>query len=229
MHDWGMTMKTGGPRHVMAGVRVLLVAVVTMAMSGCSHDSSSEPTTQAPSSHATSQPTGGHKKNHKHHAKPAKASKSPLAPAKVKQVSRDGTPAHPTVSAPPAPFSSSVKYPDGLTFTVTGIHQGRVNGHGRGVIKGPKTTFDLRFVNGGSKPVDLTQVVPTAEFGHPARIARPVDDEHTRDFGVVVAPGHRATATYAFSIPTDQLSDVTVYLDFDGRHFAATFHGSARH
>jgi hypothetical protein len=220
-----MTMNTGGPRRRVKGTYVVLVAAVAVALSGCSNSSSSTPSSGAPTSSPTSQTT--HKTKH-HKTKPKKVTKSPLAPPKIKPVARNGSPAHPTISAPPAPFTKPVKYPDGATFAVTAIHQGKVAGHGRGVITGPQTTFDLKFTNGSSKPIDLTQVVPTAEFGSPARVARPVDGAHTRDFGVVVAPGHAATAVYAFSIPVDQLSDVTVYLDFDGRHFAATFHGSAK-
>jgi hypothetical protein len=220
-----MKQNTGGSRRLLSGTYVVLVAAVALALSGCSHDSSSTPSSGSPTSHATGQPN--HKPKH-HKTKPGKVTKSPLAPPKIKQVSRDGKPADPTISAPPAPFSKPVKYPDGLVFAVTSIHQGKVAGHGRGVITGPQTTFDLSFTNGSSKPIDLTSVVPTAEFGSPARIARPVDGAHTRDFGVVVAPGHKATAVYAFSIPTSHLSDVTVYLDFDGHHFAATFHGSVK-
>jgi hypothetical protein len=219
-------MNTGEPRFERVG-QVVLVAAMALALGACGHSSSSTPRSQAPTSHATSGPTDKPTKNH-HRNEPSKAPKSPLAPPTIKQVSRDGSPVHPTIKAPPATFTSPVKYPDGLTFEVTAIHQGRVTGHGRGVIVGPKTSFDLRFVNGSSKPVDLTAVVPTTEFGSPARTARPVDDDHTRDFGVVVAPGHQATATYAFSIPVSELGDVTVYLDFDGQHYAATFHGAAR-
>lgn len=230
LHHGGMTMNTGEPRRLFPMAGVALVAALSVTLSGCSHGSSSTPESQSPTSRSTrpsDQPTTHHKHHKKHNQSPSGA-KSPKAPKTISQVSRNGKPANPTVSAPPATFHSTVKYPDGLTFQVTGIHQGKVTGQGRGVIKGPKTTFDLRFVNGSGKSVDLTEVVPTAVFGSPVRIARPVDDSHTRDFGVVVAPGKSATATYAFSIPTDELSDVTMYFDFDGHHYPATFRGSAK-
>ncbi len=157
----------------------------------------------------------------------ADPSKSPLAPATVTPVIRDGARPHPTISADPEPFDRPVTYPDGVRFAVTGIDQGRVTGQGPGVVAGPKTTFHLRFTNGSDRAISLDQVVPTAEFGSPARLARPVYDDRTQDFGTTVKPGATATATYAFSIPQDELSHVTIHLDFDGRHVAATFRGSA--
>jgi hypothetical protein len=225
-----MTKHTGESRRLLPGGGALLALALTVVLSGCSHGSSSTPTAGPDTARSTG--SAGHSQGTKHHhhkkgEEPSSSVKSPTAPPKVRQVSRDGKPAHPTVSAPPASFHGTVKYSDGLTFQVTDIHQGRVTGQGRGDLQGPKTTFDLRFVNGSSKSVDLTEVVPTAVFGSPARIARPVDDTHTRDFGVKVAAGKTATAAYAFSIPVDQLSHVTIYLDFDGHHYPATFKGSA--
>ncbi len=157
----------------------------------------------------------------------ADPSTSPLAPATRTPVIRDGVRPHPTISADPEPFDRPVTYPDGVKLAVTGIDQGRVSGQGPGVVAGPKTTFHLRFTNGSDRAVSLDQVVPTAGFGSPARLARPVYDDRTQDFGTTVKPGATATATYAFSIPPGELSHVVIHLDFDGRHVAATFRGSA--
>jgi hypothetical protein len=157
----------------------------------------------------------------------ADPSRSPLAPATVAPVIRDGVRPHPSISARPQPFDRPVTYPDGVRFAVTGIDQGRVTGQGPGVVAGPKTTFHLRFTNGSGRAISLDQVVPTAEFGSPARLARPVYDDRTQDFGTTVKPGATASATYAFSIPQAELSHVVIHLDFDGRHVAATFRGSA--
>jgi hypothetical protein len=133
---------------------------------------------------------------------------------------------HPSISAAPQPFDTPVTYTDGVKFTVLSIKQGRVTDQGPGVITGPVTTFRLRFTNGSDKAISLDQVVPSATFGKPPRTADPVYDDNTQDFATTVRPGKSVKATYAFSIPVSELSHVTINLDFDGRHYAATFRGS---
>jgi hypothetical protein len=213
--------------------RAVMVALCLAMMSfgaGCSGHGSSEATGDTspavgvtPSTSPTGTP-GRHKTKKQHPT--TRASDYPLAPTSYQPVVRDGKTPHPSISAAPATFTQPVRYSDGVRLVVTAIHEGEVSGQGPGVISGPMTTFDLRFVNGSDRAISLDSVVPTVEFGTPARIARPVYDDQTQDFGTTVKPGGRTTATYAFSIPVGQLSDVTVHLDFDGRHYASTFHGS---
>ena len=200
---------------------------MSATVSACSHQDSG--TATSPATSAATQSTDPSTPDQPSSGAGVKVSPSPPAPAIIRPVVRNGVRPHPSISAAPAPFGHPVVYPDGVRLKVTGIHQGHVTGQGPGVVAGPMTTFDLAFTNGSTKPVSLDHVVPTASFGSPARIASPVYDDRTQDFGATVAPGHKATATYAFSIPVDQLSDVTIHLDFDGRHYAATFHGSVSH
>jgi hypothetical protein len=216
-------MTTASARRALACLSLSAVALV--GLSACSQQDSSS-TAGAPTSSPTTSvsPTKPPPTKGTHVAGP---SESPLAPSTVEPVIRDGVRPHPSISAKPQPFDRPVTYPDGVELAVTGIHQGRVTGQGPGVVAGPKTTFDLRFTNGSNRAISLDQVVPTAEFGSPARLARPVYDDRTQDFGTTVKPGATATATYAFSIPQDELSHVVIHLDFDGRHVAATFRGSA--
>jgi hypothetical protein len=133
------------------------------------------------------------------------------------------------VSAPPQPFDRSVRYSDGLRLTVTGITQGKVTGQGPGVFLGePKTEIRLRMRNGTDRRVALDQVVVTLVYGSERHTSRPVYDDRARDFNGVLRPGGSATATYLFSVPREQLGDVTMFVDFDGRHTVARFRGSAR-
>lgn len=152
----------------------------------------------------------------------------PLAPTKIPPVVRgDGTP-QPSISADPQPFDEPIEYPDGVSLEVTGIEQGEVTDQGPGVVGGPKTAFNLVFTNGSKKPVDLNQVVVTAVYGDPGRLAHPVYDSKSRDFAGRVAPGKVAKARYVFSIPPAQLGNVTVHVDFDGLHVAGRFMGDAK-
>lgn len=151
----------------------------------------------------------------------------PLAPTPLPPVIRDGTTPHPSISAQPQPFDEAVTYPDGVSLEVTSLDQGEVTDRGPGVITGPTTAFELRFTNGGSRAIDLSTVTVTTVYGDPARTSRPVYDERSRDFSGRVRPGATAEARYVFSIPTDQLGDVTVHVDFDGLHAAGRFTGDA--
>jgi hypothetical protein len=163
--------------------------------------------------------------------KPAKVVPRPADAlvGKYTPVRRNGKVAAPTISAPPAPFTRSVRYVDGTTLQVTSIKQGKVSGKGPGVFPGqPTTTFGLRLTNGSKKAINLNQVVVTATYGNPRRVSSPVYDGSSHDFGGIAAPGASVNATYAFSIPTAYLGGVVMYVDFDGVHVSATFAGSAR-
>ena len=144
-------------------------------------------------------------------------------------VRRNGKTPAPTISAPPAPFTKPVRYVDGTTLQVTSITQSTVSGQGPGVFPGqPITTFGLRLTNGGKKAIGLNQVVVTATYGNPKRVASPVYDVAAHDFGGTAVPGASVNATYAFSIPTANLGGVVMFVDFDAVHVSATFAGAAR-
>jgi len=216
-------MTTASMKRAVACLILWTAALV--GLSACSQQDSTS--TAGAATSTPTQSTSPTTHPHSPGTRAAEPSESPLAPSTVKPVIRDGARPHPSISADPEPFDRPVTYPDGVRLAVTGIDQGRVSGQGPGVLAGPKTTFHLRFTNGSGRAISLDQVVPTAEFGSPARLARPVYDDRTQDFGTTVRPGATATATYAFSIPEADLSHVVIHLDFDGRHVAATFRGSA--
>lgn len=151
----------------------------------------------------------------------------PLAPTEIPPVIRgDGTP-QPSISADPQPFDEPIEYPDGVSLEVTEIEQGEVTDQGPGVVGGPTTAFEVVLTNGSKKPVDLNQVVVTAVYGDPGRLAHPVYDPKSQDFAGRVAPGKVGRARYVFSIPPAQLGNVTVHVDFDGLHAAGRFTGDA--
>ena len=151
------------------------------------------------------------------------------APTPGALVSRSGgLPASQRVSAAPVPVRSPVVYPDGLKVRVAGISQQKVTAQGPGELTGkPMTIFTIEMTNGTSAPIDLTQVVVTAAYGTPAVAAAPVYDNGIQDFATSLKPGATATTKYAFSIPVKDLKRITLSVDFDGKHTAAVFDGSA--
>lgn len=147
---------------------------------------------------------------------------SSLAP-----VVRDGKTPRPAISAAPAEIGARVRYGDGVQLTITSVRQGRVGGQGPGVVEGAKTVFGLTLSNGSTRRVDLDRVVVTLVYDRD-RVARPVYDDAERDFAGQVRPSRSAKATYAFAVPVEGRSAVRVVVDFDARHTAAVFRGSAR-
>ncbi|MGI8867727.1 MAG: hypothetical protein ACR2F6_02450 [Mycobacteriales bacterium] len=127
------------------------------------------------------------------------------------------------------PFTRAVTYSDGVSLRVTGMKQAAVTGQGPGVITGePTTTFNATLTNKGTRPINLNQVVVTAVYGSPGRLAKPVYDATSQDFAGTIKPGASSKAAYAFSIPTNELGHVKIAIDFDGAHAAAMFEGSAK-
>jgi hypothetical protein len=144
-------------------------------------------------------------------------------------VTRDGEAAHPSLTAATVSFAKRAAYSDGVALRVTSIAHGTVSGQGPGVLRGQtSSSLTVTLTNGSNKEVNLNQVVVTADYGRPARTASPIYGQGARDFNGTVAAGKTATAVYVFAIPTSQLSDVTVNVDFDGAHHAATFTGSVK-
>jgi hypothetical protein len=150
----------------------------------------------------------------------------PLAPARIAPVKRPGPDVSHRLEARRVGFAHPLSYPDGVEIAVLDIRQAKITGQGPGVLSGPMTSMRLRLVNGSTTTLDLDHVVLTTLYGRPARIARPVYTDGTQDLTGLVKPGGRATATYAFSVPTSDLTHVTVHIDFDSRHAAGVFSGS---
>jgi hypothetical protein len=151
----------------------------------------------------------------------------PVTPRKVK---RPGQAQAASIGAAPAPFTGQVSYSDGVTLRIVKVEQGQTSGSGPGALPGrPRTGFTVELVNRSTKPIDMNRVVVTVVYGSNHNQALPIYDEAVHDFSGAAKPGAAAlTANYAFSIPANQLSAVTMTVDFDGVHTSATFAGPAQ-
>ncbi len=118
---------------------------------------------------------------------------------------------------------------DGVRVKVTSVTQGASTGQGPGVFSGaPRTAVAVQIVNGTKQSLDLSRVVVTMTYGTPKKVASPVYEAGAMDFAGTLAAGATAKATYMYSIPTGSLSNVTMAVDFDGGHAAATFTGAVK-
>jgi hypothetical protein len=145
----------------------------------------------------------------------------------VVRPTKAGQPAR--IKASAAPFTGTVAFGDGVRVKVTSVKQGASTGQGPGVFSGaPRTAVGVQIVNGTKQSLDLSRVVVTMTYGTPKRVASPVYEVGAVDFAGILAAGASANATYMYSIPTGSLSNVTMAVDFDGGHAAATFTGAVK-
>jgi hypothetical protein len=149
-------------------------------------------------------------------------------PSATAIASRPGVPASArTVAGATAPYTAPASWADGASVTMTGAHQQVTGGQGPGVLVGqPQTVFQLSLTNGSSGPLDLGGVVVQARYGSDGTVAGALYDGSSVDFSGTLAPGATATAVYSFAIPDDQLDNVRLSVDIDGRHFPAVFTGA---
>ena len=222
--------------YVLTGAVTMMLVSATLA--ACSHGSTKASGTTASTSSTTSTtntPASG---------SPAKAStrsrvsgtagsqgSAPPVSVSATASSTGGAPStvvgtQPKITAARTPFSKPVSYPDGVDLAILKITQHTITDTGPGAMTGkPQTTFTVRFVNKSHRIVQLNQVVVAVTYGSARAVAPPVYDSHVADFSGSVKPGHSVQTNYAFSIPTKDLTNVTMSVDFDGLHAAATFTG----
>jgi hypothetical protein len=153
----------------------------------------------------------------------------PLAPLSSQRVARgDALPAA-ALTGTDGGFSAGkpVVYLDGISLTVDRYRHGVEHGNGPGVFNGrPYTVVTLTLRNGSARPVRLDQVVVSATYGLPARVAPAVyEDSAVNDFSGELRSGNSSSGTYAFAIPPKQRHTVVLTVDFDGSHLPGSFTG----
>lgn len=153
-----------------------------------------------------------------------------LAPPGDVPVIRDGKKPSPSIHPRAGGFSPTApaRYPDGVSLTVDQVKHGVETDVGPGAFPGRHyTAMSLSLRNRSMHPINVNQVVVTASYGSPARIASPVyEGGAARDFAGTVQPGGSASATYVFAIPPGGGKRVVVVVDFDSTHVSARFTGT---
>jgi hypothetical protein len=155
-----------------------------------------------------------------------------LAPRAYVPVIRHGTKSSQWIRPHAGKFSPTAPatYPDGVTLTVKRVKHGVETDVGPGAFPGrPYTALFLSLRNRSAHPINVNQVVVTASYGSPARIASPVyEGGAARDFAGTVKRGGSTSATYVFAIPPGSGTHVVVLVDFDNTHVSARFTGAMR-
>ncbi|QIG38798.1 DUF4352 domain-containing protein [Microbacterium sp. 4R-513] len=140
---------------------------------------------------------------------------------------RAGVTTAPAQKAEPAAPSDPVAYPDGVSVRITDVSFAEETAKGPGSFPGRAfARLSLELTNGSSDPIDLGTSVLTLldKSGTPVQ---PVyaDEADVHDFAGTLSPGGKATAVYAFAVPDDSKSQITLVVDFDAAHTSAVFRG----
>ncbi|WP_243076174.1 hypothetical protein [Microbacterium sp. SS28] len=145
----------------------------------------------------------------------------------VEKVGRPGDPAAPTQEADPATTADPVTYPDGVSVRITDVSFGEETAKGPGSFPGRGySRLTLELSNGSADRIDLGTSVLTVLDKDGGRV-QPVyaDEADVQDFAGTLASGATATAVYAFAIPEESMSQITLVVDFDAGHTSAVFRG----
>ncbi|WP_203581839.1 hypothetical protein [Microbacterium hibisci] len=145
----------------------------------------------------------------------------------VPKVGRPGAPVEPAQSAEPGSTTEAVTYPDGVTVRIAEVSFGEETAQGPGSFPGRGyARLTLELANGSPDTIDLGTSVLTVLDRDDSRV-QPVyaNDARVRDFAGTLASGETATAVYAFAIPEESHSQITLVVDFDAGHTSAVFRG----
>ncbi|TDN90827.1 uncharacterized protein DUF4352 [Microbacterium sp. BK668] len=145
----------------------------------------------------------------------------------VPKAGRGSDAAPPTQSAKPVTPAEPVAYPDGVTVRIAEVSYAEETATGPGSFPGRAfARLSLQLTNGSPEPIDLGTSVLTVldKDGQPVA---PVyaEEAEVRDFSGTLRPGSTATAVYAFAIPEESRSAITLVVDFDAAHTSAVFRG----
>lgn len=207
---WDMSRSGGGVRSAIALLAVMIVS------SSCAYNGSDTAVPAAPPSVPSTDVRA----------------QDPPAPATYRPVLRSGTRRQATLKAKQGGFSTAapVRYSDGVSLRIRQLTSRVEEATGPGAFpKREYVTFGLSLDNRSRRALDLSQVVVTAVYGVPGRLAQPVyEDGVGKDFAGAALPGKATTAAYSFAIPKSQRGDVNLIVDIDGVHVPAEFRGAAR-
>lgn len=158
----------------------------------------------------------------------ASASPTPTdSDAPIAKVTRPGSSGAAAETAEPATTTAPVAYGDGVSLAIVGVAFGSETANGPGSFAGrefARTTIEL--TNGSDAPIDLnTSVLTMLDAGGAALTRVYAAEAGVTDFAGTVAPGDTVTAVYAFAVPADARSNITLVVDFDAQHSSAVFRG----
>lgn len=213
----------------------LAVALAAASLAGCGSSGDNHQASKGPGASGTapavtkagtptkdSRPTKPHHRDKAHHPKakqprshttrakgPSKARHHPkssggptgtVAPVKVKTL-------------PPVRRGQKAHFGGGVTVQVTAVKTFHSKFRFPGDIAGPAVAVSLVLTNGGRTSFPASGINVVAEYGK-AVPAGPITDNGYKGFSGTFMPGSSKSGTYAFSVPSADVSSVLVYVAF---------------
>lgn len=146
----------------------------------------------------------------------------------VAKVMRPGSTEAPSHTAEPASTSEPVSYTDGVTLQIMDVTWAEETSQGPGSFPGrPYARLTLRLANASDTAIDLGTAVLTLLDQTSGAVPRVYAAEaDVQDFSGTLEPGETTTAVYAFAVPDESRSQITLVVDFDATHTSAVFRGA---
>lgn len=140
---------------------------------------------------------------------------------------RDGKTSKPTQTAEPASTSGAVSYKDSVKVEIADVSFDEETAEGPGNFPGREyARLTVTITNGSDDAIDLGTAVLTLLDADGAPLTKVyAADAETVDFAGALKPGKTAKAYYAFAVPADARSEITLVVDFDAVHTSAVFRG----
>jgi hypothetical protein len=145
----------------------------------------------------------------------------------IAKVVRDGKASKPTQTAEPASTSGAVSYKDSVKVEIADVSFDEETAKGPGNFPGREyARLTVTITNGSDDAIDLGTAVLTLLDADGAPLTKVyAADAETVDFAGSLKPGKTAKAYYAFAVPADARSEITLVVDFDAVHTSAVFRG----
>jgi hypothetical protein len=195
-------------------VDIVIVAGLLLATSGCSSEGSGalgSPSTEA-SAMASSPTDIMSSSTNSELVLPGEAPPGPVAAAEPHEVEEPGSIGSNTL--PAVGLGETARLGAGIGVVVISESDVQIEAQGPGEISGPGKSATVEITNRSSKPLDLSGIAVLLEFGDQPGV--PSFSAPTDPFAGELAPGGRATATYAFLEPEETPGDPVVRIEYSG-------------
>ena len=223
------TKARAGGRQVLLGAAALLCATVLAGCAtGVAHDHASAPGALA----SGSAPAASQRVPLAH---PATTPVPPPVPGNIHQAVRAVT----VTTKPPVSLRAVADFGTGVTAQIMSIKAIEYHAVAPGQVSGPGLRLVIQVSNGTAKPIDLDNAVvtiadargtPGAEMnvtpaGSGDGAGHPGSGNFSYPLRGLLAPRHKASGTYVFTIPAGHRNPVTVNFSYAGGGPAVLFRG----
>lgn len=127
----------------------------------------------------------------------------------------------------PVAMKASTDVEKGVTVTMTSLESVKGEASGVGEVAGPAIRFTLEFTNSGDAAYPTQQIAVNTYYGTDSTPASTLSKPGAVPLPAAVPAHGSASATYVFTVPSDQRGSVVVTVDYQAGSPAIAFRGAA--